>query len=96
LGDPSLDWGMPPPQRAQHNRSAVSVAADVLSPELVLVSSPEEAARARQLLWETVPPAAVAAPKRVATATSRGGAALFDAACVAGTLGPLLLAVFSR
>jgi hypothetical protein len=68
----------------------------VLSPELVLVSSPEEAARARQLLWETAPPAAVAAPKRAVPAASRRGAALFDAVCVAGTLGPLLLAVFSR
>jgi len=87
------------PNPAEDNRSAVSAAADVLSPELVLVSSPEEAARARQLLWETVPPAA--APRRVVTVTSRpvtsrGGAALFDAVCVAGTLGPLLLAVFAR
>ena len=86
------------PNPAEDNRSAVSAAADVLSPELVLVSSPEEAARARQLLWETVPPAA---PRRVVTVTSRpvtsrGGAALFDAVCVAGTLGPLLLAVFAR
>jgi len=94
---------MPPSNRAQDNRT-VSAAADVLSPELVLVSPPEEAARARQLLWDTVPPAA--APKRAVTVArphdgaaggaSRGGAALFDAICVAGTLGPLLLAVFSR
>ena len=93
---------MTPSNRAEENRRAVSAAADVLSPELVLVSSPEEAARARQLLWETITPAA-AAPKRVvtiapsaATVASRRGAALFDAVCVAGTLGPLLLAVFAR
>jgi hypothetical protein len=86
---------MTPSNRAEDNRRAVSAAADVLSPELVLVSSPEEAARARQLLWETVPPAA-AAPKRVVTVATRRGAALFDAVCVAGTLGPLLLAVFTR
>jgi hypothetical protein len=92
---------MPPSNPAEDNRRAVSAAADVLSPELVLVSSPEEAARARQLLWETITPAA--APKRVVTippsaasGASRRGAALFDAVCVAGTLGPLLLAVFSR
>jgi hypothetical protein len=92
---------MTPSNRAEDNRRAVSAAADVLSPELVLVSSPEEAARARQLLWETIIPAA--APKPVlriapsaASGTSRRGAALFDAVCVAGTLGPLLLAVFAR
>jgi hypothetical protein len=87
---------MHPSNRAEDNRNAVSAAADVLSPELVLVSSPEEAARARQLLWETVPPAAAAAPKHVVTIATRRGAALFDAVCVAGTLGPLLLAVFAR
>ncbi len=94
---------MAQPNPAEDNRSALSAAADVLSPELVLVSSPEEAARARQLLWETVLPAA--APQRVLTVAqsggatrgaSRRGAALFDAVCVAGTLGPLLLAVFAR
>lgn len=72
----------------------MAAAADVLSPELVLVSPPEEAARARELLWETVSP--VAAPQRQVALASRRGAALFDAVCVAGTLGPLLLAVFSR
>lgn len=92
---------MPPSNLVQDNRT---VSAAVLSPELVLVSPPEEAARARQLLWDTVPPAA-AAPKRAvaialsgssASGASLRGAALFDAICVAGTLGPLLLAVFSR
>ena len=72
----------------------MAAAAEVLSPELVLVSSPEEAARARQLLWETASPVAV--PKRRVALASRRGAAVFDAICVAGTLGPLLLAVFSR
>jgi hypothetical protein len=70
----------------------VAVAADVLSPELVLVSSPEEAARARELLPEFVFPVR----RPVVTAPSRGAAAIFDAACITGTLGPLLLAVFTR
>jgi hypothetical protein len=70
----------------------VAAAADVLSPELVLVSSPEEAARARDLLPELVSPVRTL----VASTPSRGAAAIFDAVCVTGTLGPLLLAVFAR
>jgi hypothetical protein len=72
----------------------VSVAPDVLSPELVLVLPPEEAARARELLPEIVFSGAL--PRRPIAAPSRAGAAFFDAMCVAGTLGPLLLAVFAR
>jgi hypothetical protein len=70
----------------------VAAAADVLSPELVLVSSPEEAARARELLPEFVFPVRT----RVVSKPSRAAAAIFDGVCLAGTLGPLLLAVFAR
>jgi hypothetical protein len=67
------------------------VSADVLSPELVLVSSPEEAARARELL------PVFAFPRTVREATpSRTARAVFEGVCVAATLGPLLLAVLSR
>jgi hypothetical protein len=70
----------------------LAAAADVLSPELVLVSSPEEAARARELIPEFVFPVRT----RVVSRPSRHAAAIFDAVCVTGTLGPLLLAVFAR
>jgi hypothetical protein len=74
--------------------SAVSAAADVLSPELVLVLPPEEAARARELLWQA--PVVAATPRRTPTTPSLRGAAAFDVMCIAGTLGPLLLAVLAR
>jgi hypothetical protein len=70
----------------------VAVAADVLSPELVLVSSPEEAARARELLPEFPLPVR----SRVLPAPSRAAAAIFDTVCITGTLGPLLLALIAR
>ena len=70
----------------------MAAAADVLSPELVLVSSPEEAARARELLPEFGFPVR----PRVVSTPSRAAAAIFDGVCLAGTLGPLLLAVFAR
>jgi hypothetical protein len=73
------------------NRCVVPAAADVLSPELVLVSRPEDAARARRLL-----PDPVRVVPRSDSAAARHGSALFYAACVAGTLGPLLLAVVAR
>jgi hypothetical protein len=73
------------------NRCVVPAAADVISPELVLVSSPEVAARARRLLPDPVR----AVPRSDSTGAQRGFA-LFYAACVAGTLGPLLLAVVAR
>jgi hypothetical protein len=69
---------------------AVAAAADVLSPELVLVSSPDEAARARELLPDFVLPV-----RRIAL-PSRTAAAIFDAVCATGTLGPLLLALLTR
>jgi hypothetical protein len=64
---------------------------EALSPELVLVSSPEVAARARRLLSDpvrAVPPAE--------SAPTRRAFALFYAVCLAGTIGPLLLAVVAR
>jgi hypothetical protein len=64
---------------------------DVLSPELVLVSPPEEAARARELLPQFVFPVRVAQP-----APTRNAAMVFEAACFAGTIGPLLLAALAR
>jgi len=73
------------------NRFVVPAVADVVSPELVLVSPPEDAARARRLL-----PDPVRAVPSSDSAAARHGSALFYAACVAGTLGPLLLAVVAR
>jgi len=75
----------------RENRCFVPAVADVVSPELVLVSPPKDAARARRLLRDpvhTVP--------RSGSAAGRRGSALFYAACIAGTLGPLLLAVVAR
>lgn len=66
-------------------------AADVLSPELVLVSSPEEAARARALLPEFVYPLV---PRELPP--SRRARAVFEGVCLAATFGPLLLAVLTR
>jgi hypothetical protein len=70
----------------QDNRGVV-----VISPELVLVSSPEDAARARELL-----PEFSFAVIRREQASSRSAAAVFGAVCVAATLGPLLLAIAVR
>jgi hypothetical protein len=77
------------------NRRALAAAADVLSPELVLVSSSEEAARARELLPEIAFPVSVRS-RRVLPTPSRAAGLVFDAICLTGTLGPLLLAVFAR
>ena len=63
----------------------------VISPELVLVSSPEDAALARALLPDFVFP--VARPEPM---PSRSATALFALFCVAATVGPLVLAVFTR
>jgi hypothetical protein len=63
-----------------------------LSPELVLVSPPEEALLARQLLPEPV----VAQP-RVVPATRSLGMYAFSAFCVANSLAPFVLALaFAR
>jgi len=70
----------------------LSAAAEVLSPELVLVSSPEVAARARLLLPDPVRPAAVAPAAPVRS----GGVAIFYAVCLAGTVGPFALALVAR
>jgi hypothetical protein len=69
----------------------MELAADVLSPELVLVSSPETAARARALLqpvrlWE--PPADVPAAPPTA---DRLPFVTFCAVCATTTLAPLAL-----
>jgi len=68
----------------------MELAADVLSPELVLVSPPETAARARALLqpvrlWE--PPADLAA----APMADRLPFVTFCAVCATTTLAPLAL-----
>jgi hypothetical protein len=70
----------------------VPTAAEVLSPELVLVSPPEVAARARLLLADPRP----FVPRPVERDATSNGVALFYAGCIAGTLGPFLLAVLSR
>jgi hypothetical protein len=72
----------------RENRCAVS---DVVSPELVLVSPPEVAARARRLLSDPV--RAVPSPEPACT---RRAFAVFYSVCLIGTLGPLLLAVVAR
>ena len=75
------------------NRGVVSAAADVLSPELVLVSPPEVAARARRLLPD---PVRAVTPTSAPEPAPLSGFALFYAACIAGTIGPLLLALVAR
>jgi hypothetical protein len=64
---------------------------DVLSPELVLVSSPEIAAEARRLVPDPMPVSYV--PRDTVTRTA---IALFYLTCLAGTLGPLALAYSTR
>jgi hypothetical protein len=71
----------------------VQAAVDVVSPELVLVSPPEAAARARRLLPD---PVRIEMPTPVVPAAPRRGFTLFYAASVAGTIGPLVLAVLAR
>jgi hypothetical protein len=63
----------------------------VVSPELVLVSSPEDAAVARAML-----PDFVFAVRRPEPAPSRSAVALFALFCATATVGPLLLAVVTR
>jgi hypothetical protein len=69
----------------------VDAALDVLSPELVLVSPPEFAAEARQLVPDPLPVKYVPA-----LVVSRRAVAVFYACCLAGTVGPLLLAYAAR
>jgi hypothetical protein len=64
---------------------------DVLSPELVLVSPPELAAEARALVPEPMVMSYVARG-----IVSRRAIAVFYACCLAGTIGPLLLAYAAR
>jgi hypothetical protein len=64
---------------------------EVLSPELVLVSPPELAAEARLHVPEPMPLSSV--PRLTLT---RRAVAVFYACCIAGTLGPLVLAYVAR
>jgi hypothetical protein len=64
---------------------------DVLSPELVLVSPPEIAAEARLHLPDSLPGSYV--PR---VTLSRRDVAVFYACCIAGTLGPVVLAYAAR
>jgi len=64
---------------------------DVLSPELVLVSPPEIAAEARLHLPDPRPVSYV--PRATLTRRSIAG---FYVCCIAGTLGPLMLAALTR
>ena len=68
-----------------------AVSIDVLSPELVLVSPPEVAAEARRVVPDPLPLTYVRpwSPSRRAILT-------FYAVCLAGTLGPLVLAYAAR
>ena len=63
----------------------------VVSPELVLVSSPEDAALARAMIPEFVFPVT-----RRERAPSRLSKAVFEAVCVAATFGPLALIILAR
>jgi len=69
----------------------VDAALGVLSPELVLVSPPEIAAEARRLVPDPLP-FTYAQP----VTPSRQAVAVFYATCLAGTIGPLLLAYAAR
>jgi hypothetical protein len=64
---------------------------DVLSPELVLVSPPEIAAEARLHVPDPLPGSYV--PGFTLT---RRAIAVFYACCIAGTLGPVVLAYATR
>ena len=81
---------MPARKRERDNRRVVHAAADILSPELVLVSPPEVAARARRLL--PGPIRHFTPPEPSAAVLSRKSFAAFYTVCLAATLGPLLLA----
>ena len=63
----------------------------IVSPELVLVSSPEDAASARAML-----PEFVFHVTRRDPAPSRLSEAVFAAVCLAATLGPLGLIILAR
>jgi hypothetical protein len=69
----------------------VEAAFDVLSPELVLVSPPEIAAEARRLVPDPMPMSYVRQP-----VVTRLAVAAFYGACLAGTIGPLVLAYATR
>jgi hypothetical protein len=64
---------------------------DVLSPELVLVSSPEVAAEARLHIPDPLPGSYV--PR---VTLSWRAVAVFYAYCIAGTVGPVVLAYATR
>ena len=64
---------------------------DVISPELVLVSPPDLAAEARLHIPEPLPLSYVPQLK-----LTRRAIGMFYACCIAGTLGPLVLAYAAR
>ena len=65
----------------------MELASDLLSPELVLVSPPDDAERARSAL----PPMPLWTPVPVAHASGRLPFVTFCAVCLVTTLGPLAL-----
>jgi hypothetical protein len=69
----------------------VDAALDVLSPELVLISPPEVVAEARRRVPDPLPGSYMRPWK-----LTRRAVALFYLTCLAGTIGPIVLAYAAR